>query len=870
MLSPKPLFSPAHLGERAHNETEALNNLAHRLGEASALHAQKIQSSLANFHGSLGEQGRQLSQTLQAELADGSWLAQAQAYWVDALQRTALTLDTLRERGNNDLTHEAAGTPPVLAYDHELIVDGHTLPHPVNYQLLHILPPMGITVHEWKRPYMIIDPRAGHGAGIGGFKEDSQVGVALRAGHPVYFVVFRQRPVEGQTLADVMRAEAGFVREIVRRHPDAPAPIIVGNCQGGWATMLLAAANPDITGPLVINGAPMAYWSGHVGESPMRYNGGLLGGALPALVLSDLGHGQFDGAHLVSNFEMLNPGRNLFGKYYDLFAHIDSQEARDAFLEFERWWGGYHFTNEAEIRWIVEQLFVGNKLARGEASLEHGRPLDLKAIRSPIIVFASRGDNITPPQQALNWIVDTYANEREIVIRGNRIIYMVHDKVGHLGIFVSSSVAKKEHAEMASTLKTIEALAPGLYEMMIEDILGDGDAAHFVVSFRARTMADVLNVISSDRSDERDFAAVARLSEMGVHTYETLLRPAVQSVVTPQTAQLMEACHPSRASRRMMADAVNPVMPVVKAAAAAARADRRPAGADNPFLVAEQALAAGITQTMDLLRDVRDAAYELSFIALYGNPFMQWVGTTHAHNRAHKDAQELRYLPEVQAMLLGCDQGGLEAAVIRMLILMADSRGSVRRDRLERSAQVLTAEEPFASLTADRRAAIIRQQSIIVEFEREGAIEGLPYLLPHAELRQRALDTVRYVVGPRNDMAPSSQALLTRLEELLSQAPQSLPPRPNGVQPVSADALRTELLHPSDNTPPLAAVTPGPAVTVDRRAARPSKPASSPASAVASNTPANPTTPTRPARAHPPRGTAAKTPQQRTSKPKTA
>lgn len=820
MLSPKPLFSPAHLGERAHNETEVLNNLAHRLSEASALHAQKIQTSLANFHANLSEQGQHMSQKLKAELADGSWLTQAQAYWVDALQRTALTLDTLRERGNNDLAHEAAGTPPVLAYDHELVIDGATLPHPVNYQLLHILPPKGVTVYEWKRPYMIIDPRAGHGAGIGGFKEDSQVGVALRAGHPVYFVVFRQRPVDGQTLADVMRAEAGFVREIVRRHPDAPAPIIVGNCQGGWATMLLAAANPDITGPLVINGAPMAYWSGHVGESPMRYNGGLLGGALPALVLSDLGHGQFDGAHLVSNFEMLNPGRNLFGKYYDLFANIDSPEARDAFLEFERWWGGYHFTNEAEIRWIVEQLFVGNKLARGEASLEHGRPLDLKAIRSPIIVFASRGDNITPPQQALNWIVDTYANEREIVIRGNRIIYMVHDKVGHLGIFVSSSVAKKEHAEMASTLKTIEALAPGLYEMVIEDILGDGDAAHFVVSFRARTMADVLNVISSDRSDERDFAAVARLSEMGVHTYETLVRPAVQSVVTPQSAQLLEACHPSRASRRMMADSVNPAMPVVKAAAAAARADRRKVGSDNPFLAAEQVMAASITQGMDLLRDVRDAAYEMSFIALYGNPFMQWVGTTHAHNRAHKDAQELRYLPEVQAMLLGCDQGGLEAAVIRMLILMADSRGSVRRDRLERSAQVLTAEEPFASLTADRRAAIIRQQSIIVEFEREGAIEGLPYLLPHADLRQRALDTVRYVVGPRNDMAPSSQALLTRLEDLLSQAPQSLPPRTQGMQPVSADALRTELLHPSDNTPPLATVTAAPAVAVDRRAAR--------------------------------------------------
>ena len=87
-----------------------------------------------------------------------------------------------------------------------------------------------------------------------------------------------------------------------------------------------------------------------------------------------------------------------------------------AFLEFERWWGGYHFMTEAEIRWIVEQLFVGNRLARGEAHIERGRQIDLKLIRSPIIVFASYGDNITPPQQALNWIIDTYADENEIKI----------------------------------------------------------------------------------------------------------------------------------------------------------------------------------------------------------------------------------------------------------------------------------------------------------------------------------------------------------------------------------------------------------------------------------------------------------------------
>src|SRR6185369_11133485 len=108
--------------------------------------------------------------------------------------------------------------------------------------LVRIVPPDGITVDSRLRPYIIIDPRAGHGPGIGGFKDDSQVGVALKAGHPVYFVIFFPDPEPGQTLADVVDAEAEFVRLVAARHPQSPKPVLVGNCQGGWAVMMLAAS----------------------------------------------------------------------------------------------------------------------------------------------------------------------------------------------------------------------------------------------------------------------------------------------------------------------------------------------------------------------------------------------------------------------------------------------------------------------------------------------------------------------------------------------------------------------------------------------------------------------------------------------------
>ena len=82
---------------------------------------------------------------------------------------------------------------------------------------------------------------------------------------------------------------------------------------------------------------------------------------------------------------------------------------------------------------------------------------------------------------------------------------------------------------------------------------------------------------------------------------------------------------------------------------------------------------------------------------------MRRIGASHAFVRTRKDPNELRFLPEVQAILLGIDRGGFAEAVIRMLILLAKSRGSVRRDRLERSSNVLTRDEPFSSLGAERR-----------------------------------------------------------------------------------------------------------------------------------------------------------------------
>jgi pimeloyl-ACP methyl ester carboxylesterase len=704
------------------------------------------------------------------------------AYWLDAWQRTVLTLDALRKRGNQSLEHKKSGKPPVLSFPYELVVDGRTLERPVNYQLLKITVPPGVTFDPKARPYMIFDPRAGHGPGIGGFKEASQVGVALRSGHPVYFVSFLPQPVPGQTIEDVARAEVRFMEKVIALHPEAEsAPAMVGNCQGGWGLMLAASLAPTLPGVISVAGAPLSYWGGRRGENPMRYTGGLAGGSWMASLTGDLGNGLFDGAYLVDNFENLNPSNTYVGKMHHLYRHIDTEEPR--FLGFERWWGGHFYMTVEEMRFIVDNLFVGNKLTRDKLYLSDGSRVDLRAIRAPIVVIASKGDNITPPQQALNWILDLYGSVAEMRARQQTIIYTVHDSIGHLGIFVSAKVAMKEHAEFVNALDMIEVLPPGLYEMVIEseEVVEAGRAgehSQYVCRLEARDL-DAIRAFDDDRDDEASFHTVARMSEINEALYDTYLRPWVKAFSNELTAETLRASQPVRVEREIFSDK-NPLMAWVAQTAETVRADRRPVGDDNPFVVAEKDLARKMEEAFDQYRDSRDAFVEKLFFSIYESPAIRALTGMEAHHGDHFARPRDELMREwvqlkLESLYNQSEAGDFAEAVYRIGFACLEV-GKVQDARAYRMTRKIAKDHPrLKDLTRREVKEKARRAAFIVQFDPEGALETLPDLLPGREEQEDALRVIRGIVSWRPDIAPEHAAVIEKVERVFAHANENVP-----------------------------------------------------------------------------------------------
>jgi hypothetical protein len=729
--------------------------------------------------------------------SSGSAMTAWPDYMVDAFQRSVLFLDLLRRRGNEEIEITSRPMATVLSFGHEVLMDGRSLPRPINYMLSRIVAPPGVAIDPRKRPVVVIDPRAGQGPGVGGFKAESEIGDALNAGHPVYFIGFGATPAPGQQFLDVVEGQVRFFERVVELHADAPRPFAIGNCQAGYQTLMVAILRPDLFGPCLVAGSPMSYWQGVHSKNPMRYSGGLLGGSWLTAMASDLGNGKIDGTGLILNFDMLNPANWLWGKQYDVYTHVDTDAER--YLKFEQWWGDFIQLNGDELQFLVDNLFIGDKLTRNQLQSRDGTVFDLRAVTSPIIVFTSTEDNISPPPQTLGWILDLYRDVDDIRATGRTIVYCVSQKVGHLAIFVSAKVGAKQDEEFVQLMDVIDCLPPGLYEMVISPRPADAPAAGFVTGnwisrFEARSLDDIRALGRNSPEDDRAFAAVARLSELNLSIYRSFLQPLVRALANQPMADLAKALNPLRLSYTIFADS-NPWMKGIPKLAATVSAARRPVVPDNPLLKLQTQVSAQITTALDRYRAARDKLQEQMFFGFYGSPFVQArLGIT--------DSTIVRPLPVASPEMLAArqaqadayaamlDTGGFDEALTRAVLYVIAADG-VLDQRCALALNIARQQLMHLSLAAFK--VLVRDQFFVLQLEPERAVEALAPLVPKAAARKELLQQVRAIIGAGDPPTAAERDHLARLSQVLAAPIEK--PATHVTAPRSSGARATTKAH---------------------------------------------------------------------------
>jgi hypothetical protein len=416
-----------------------------------------------------------------------------------------------------------------------------------------------------------------------------------------------------------------------------------------------------------------------------------------------------------------------------------------------------------EIKWIVENLFVGNNLSAGDAEWSEGRAFDLRAIRSPIILFASLGDNITPPQQAFNWVADLYPTTEALKANGQVIVGLMHKSVGHLGIFVSGQVARREHAQIVDLIEYIEHLPPGLYGMQVEEQRANGSVRYDVV-LTERRVEDLHQLQKYGRRDEEPFEAVEATSDALASVYETFIHPVLAAAVTPAGAKAARALNPQRAQRWALSD-LNPFLWPLKGMADLARANRAPRDNEGPSAMTERWLAAMTSASWDLYRDLRDAAVENTFFRTYAPASL--VAT--AEDKGPREMIDAKGTALVKEALSRIAEGDRTSGIVRTaLLLIKAGTGQRRLSAMKRVRELVGRDAGLLDMPADAAREIIREQSYIVDLEPEQALATLPRLLKTREDRRLTLDLLDRLES-KIEASPQQTALLGEIRRRLAQ-----------------------------------------------------------------------------------------------------
>ncbi|KIZ39389.1 MULTISPECIES: alpha/beta fold hydrolase [Rhodopseudomonas] len=211
---------------------------------------------------------------------------------------------------------------------------------------------------------------------------------------------------------------------------------LVGLCQGGWVSAMIAARFPDKVNALVLAGAPI---DTDAGDGPIKR----MAHKSPASFYQELvglGGGLMKGKFMLRGWKNMHPQQHYIQDYIDLYEHIDEPGYLAKEETFESW---YENPIDLPGRWyiqVITQLFKENRLAKGEF-VGLGRKLNLRDITCPAYLLAGASDDITTPEQVLD-------AAKYLGTPADRIMHKTVPG-GHIGLFMGARTLQEHWPPIA-------------------------------------------------------------------------------------------------------------------------------------------------------------------------------------------------------------------------------------------------------------------------------------------------------------------------------------------------------------------------------------------------------------------------------------
>jgi tellurite resistance protein len=349
---------------------------------------------------------------------------------------------------------------------------------------------------------------------------------------------------------------------------------------------------------------------------------------------------------------------------------------------------------------------------------------------------------------------------------------MVHQKVGHLGIFVSGSVARKEHRQILGNLGWLEYLQPGLYEMVIDEPPSNPKQEDWRVRFVERDMKDIFKPEDSF-ADNHAFEKVYKVSRLNDAMYSLFLRPWIRLTMNEPQADMIGRLHPLRMQRYLISD-MNPLLEPVKMLAEQVKINRYPAAENNPFAAMEEICSKTLEFNFNLFRDFRDRTHEYLFKSFYDNPFTTSIfgdnkpGSEVAVQVAEKNDGD-RETEKIRLRILA-EKGGFIEACIRVMAAVAGRDKIIDVREFQVVEQIIQSNKKLKILTPGEFKVIALEQSNILAVVPQQAIRALRHM-PLSQQERSELIRIAEMVAKADGKAigKNEKKILTSLRQVLQK-----------------------------------------------------------------------------------------------------